>query len=144
MKQILGLILVLTVAAAAGAEPQRLTVTAGVANIRSGPGTTHDVLWQVQKYFPIAVIEKSGAWYRFRDFEDDVGWIHRSLVGDVPALITKTDRCNIRSGPGLKHKVLFSVGLGIPFKILDSQGNWFHVEHADGDSGWIHNSLIWK
>ena len=121
----------------------RLTIVAPTANIRSEPNTKSDILWQAEKYYPIFVIEKSGAWYHFRDFEDDRGWVHNSLVGKVPAVITKKDLCNIRSGPSTNEKILFTVEKGIPFKMLKRKDHWLHVEHSDGDKGWIHDSLIW-
>jgi SH3-like domain-containing protein len=31
----------------------------------------------------------------------------------------------------------------VPFKVLEQKGNWFHIMHADGDKGWIHDSLVW-
>ncbi|MGD8470221.1 MAG: SH3 domain-containing protein, partial [Desulfobacteraceae bacterium] len=58
-------------------------------------------------------------------------------------VITNNDACNIRSGPGTSHKILFTVEKGIPFKVLKRQGSWIHIEHADGDKGWIHKSLVW-
>ena len=122
---------------------QRLTIVAPVANIRSGPNTGSDILWKVEKYYPIFVIKKSGSWYQFRDFEEDTGWVHKSLVGKVKAVITKKDLCNIRAKPGTKEKILFTVEKGIPFKVLKKKGRWLHVEHADGDRGWIHDSLVW-
>lgn len=137
------IILLLIIVFAGVANAERLAVSAPVANIRSGPGTGHNVLWKVEQYFPIFVIEKSGEWYRFEDFEGDKGWVHRSLVGKIPAVITKNDTSNIRSGPGTTHQVLFSVEKGIPFKVLKRENNWIHIEHADGDKGWIHKSLVW-
>jgi SH3-like domain-containing protein len=141
VKSIIILLLIIVFAGVANAE--RLAVSAPVANIRSGPGTSHDVLWKVEQYFPVFVIEKSGEWYRFEDFEGDKGWVHRSLVGNIPAVITKSDTCNIRSGPGTGHPVILTVEKGIPFKVLEREDNWIHVEHADGDKGWIHKSLVW-
>ena len=125
------------------ASAERLAVSAPVANIRSGPGTKHNVLWKVEKYFPIWIIEKSGEWYHFEDFEGDKGWVHKSLVSKISAVITKNDACNIRSGPGTDNKIIFTVEKGIPFKVLERKGSWIHIEHADGDKGWIHKSLIW-
>ncbi|MFC1798950.1 SH3 domain-containing protein [Thermodesulfobacteriota bacterium] len=122
---------------------ERMAVKSPLANIRSGPGTTHEVLWKVEKYHPLVIFQKSGNWYRFRDFEGDQGWIHRSLLGKINTVITTKDICNIRSGPGTSNKILFSVGKGIPFKIIRPKGTWLHIEHADGDSGWIHKSLVW-
>jgi SH3-like domain-containing protein len=97
----------------------------------------------VEKYYPIFVVKKSGSWYQFRDFEEDSGWVHKSLVGKVKAVITKKDLCNIRSKPGTKEKILFTVEKGIPFKVLKRKDRWLNVEHADGDKGWIHDSLVW-
>ena len=134
---------VLLVGVAASALAERLAVSAPVANIRSGPGTRHNVLWKVEKYFPLLVINRSGEWYQFKDFEGDRGWVHKSLVGKIPAVITKNDTCNIRSGPGTGYKILFTVEKGIPFKVLKRQDSWIHIEHSDGDRGWIHKTLVW-
>lgn len=121
----------------------RLTVTASIANIRSGPGTNHDVLWQVEKYHPLLILETKGNWYRFRDFEGDKAWIHNSLVGKVDSVITVEAKCNVRSGPGTDNPIVFKVERGVPFKVLNRKGNWLKVEHADGDRGWIYKKLVW-
>ena len=98
------------------ASAERLAVAVSVANIRSGPGENHEILWEVEKYYPIDVFKKSGQWYHFRDFEGDEGWIHKSLLGKIPSVITKKDDCNIRSGPGPSFAIVFTVEKGIPFK----------------------------
>jgi SH3-like domain-containing protein len=59
---------------------ERMAVSANDANIRSGPGPNQDVLWKVEKYYPIEVIETSGVWLRFKDYEGDSGWVHKSLL----------------------------------------------------------------
>ena len=141
VQSIITFVLIMLLAGTASAE--RLAVSAPVANIRSGPGTSHTVLWKVEKYFPLRIIEKSGEWYHFEDFEGDKGWVHQSLVSKISAVVTKNDACNIRSGPGTDNKIIFTVEKGIPFKVLKREGNWIHIEHADGDKGWIHKSLIW-
>ena len=122
---------------------QRLAVQSPVANIRSGPGTDYEVIWKIARYHPLTVVERSGKWIRFKDFEGDTGWIHESLVDRTATVITNNDVCNVRSGPGTKNPIRFTVGRGIPFKKLTARGNWIEVEHADGDRGWIHNSLVW-
>ena len=125
------------------AMAERMAVSSSLANIRSGPGTKYDIIWQVEKYHPIKIIKKSGTWYRFRDFEQDEGWVHKSLVSKIRTVITKNKKCNIRSGPGTRHKIVFTVENGIPFKVIKTKGNWIFIEHSDGDKGWIHKSLVW-
>jgi SH3-like domain-containing protein len=122
---------------------ERLTVSVSDANIRSGPGTNYDILWEVNKYYPINVIQKVGAWFRFVDFEGDEGWIKSSLVRKIPSVITIKENCNIRSGPGTKYSVAFQAEKGVAFKIIKRKGSWIYVQHADGDKGWIYNAIVW-
>lgn len=122
---------------------ERLSVTSPVANIRSGPGTDFGVLWQIAQYHPIEIIKKTGPWYQFKDYQGDTGYIHSSLVGSAETVITAKDTCNVRAGPGTQYPVVFSVGDGIPFKVIEKKHNWLRIEHADGDGGWIYRSLVW-
>ena len=98
---------------------------------------------KVEKYHPIIVLKKSGNWYRFHDFEKDEGWIHQSIVSNISSVITKKKKCNVRSGPGTTYDILFTVENGVPFKVIERKGRWIHIHHADGDKGWIHESLVW-
>ena len=122
---------------------ERLTISSPIANIRSGPGSNYDIIWNVEKFHPLFILEKSGPWYHFRDFEGDEGWVHKSLLEKIPSVITISEVCNVRSGPGAGFAIVFTVGKGIPFKVIKHQGNWIHVQHADGDQGWIHKTLVW-
>lgn len=122
---------------------ERLSVISGIANMRSGPGTEDAVLWQVEQYHPVIVIEKKGNWYRVKDYENDTAWLHNSLLGKVESVITVKDKSNVRSKPDTKSSILFTVDKGVPFKVLKKKGSWIKIQHADGDVGWIHNSLIW-
>lgn len=125
------------------AMAERLSVSSRIANIRSGPGTDYEILWKVESYYPIVVLKKSGSWINFRDFEGDEGWIHTSLVRKKPTVITIKNKCNVRTGPGTNHEVIFTVENGIPFLIIGRQKSWIQIKHADGDRGWIHKSLVW-
>ena len=102
---------------------ERLSVTAPMANIRSGPGTTHDIMWKVEKYHPLFIIKKAGKWYYFKDFEGDMGWVHESLVGKIHTVITVKEQCNVRSGPGTNFEIEFAVERAVPFKVLKQKGN---------------------
>lgn len=143
MKQYLWLTVILLLMPGSSASAERLAVAAPVANIRSGPGTAYDVLWKVETYYPLFIIKKSGSWYQFEDFEGDQGWIHKSLLKNIPSIITKKEKCHIRSGPGTGNRILFTVEKGIPFKVIKRENSWIRVQHADGDKGWIHKSLVW-
>jgi SH3-like domain-containing protein len=137
------LLILILIYPGAGSAAERFTVIGKLVNIRSGPGTKYDVLWQAEMYYPIDVIEESGDWYKFKDFEGDIGWIHKSLVREMPSVVTIKGKCNIRAGPGLKYPILFITEKGVPFKVIKREGEWINVQHSDGPKGWIHSSLVW-
>lgn len=143
MKNYAWIIFFLLLVSVSVASAERFAVSVSIANIRSGPGKNYDILWAVEKYHPLNVFQKSGQWYHFRDFEGDEGWIHKTLLGKFSSVITKKEGCNIRSGPTTHSKVLFELEKGIPFKVLKRKGSWIHIQHADGDKGWINESLVW-
>lgn len=124
-------------------EAKMLSTTVSNVNIRSGPGTKYDILWQAGKHCPLKILKKQGEWYRFKDFEEDTGWIHKSLVAFVPSMVVKMDDINVRSGPGKKHPVIFKATKGVSFKALRKKGDWVQVEHEDGDTGWAYRRLLW-
>ena len=143
-RYILAAALVLLLAAVQASAGERLAVKVPKANIRSGPGTKYEILWQVERYYPVVVIKKSGQWVLFRDFENDEGWIKKNLLAKIPTVITVKKECNIRSGPGTDFQILFKTqDKGVPFKVLKRKGKWLQVEHADGDKGWIYKPLVW-
>jgi SH3-like domain-containing protein len=125
------------------ASAERLSVAVNKANVRSGPGKNYEVLWSVGKYFPVDIVKTSGDWRQIRDFEGDAGWIHHSLLKDVPSVIVKGSLVNVREGPGKDTKVLFQAETGVSFKVEEKKDKWLRVRHADGDTGWIHGSLVW-
>jgi len=137
-----GVMFLLLLCGAAQAE-QHVSVSTPEANIRSGAGNNFEILWKSEKYSPFVVIKKVGAWYQIKDFQGDQGWVHQSQIGNTPSVITAKDKNILRSEPKPDAKVLFSVGPGIPFKVVKRNNKWILVEHADGDKGWIHESTVW-
>lgn len=129
--------------AASAASAQRMAVSVEVANIRSGPGTDYGQLWQVELYTPIRVLDSQDGWYFFEDFEGTKGWVHKDLVAEIGTVITKKGLINIRTGPGTNHEVAFQAEKGVPFKVLEKKGDWIHIQHADGEKGWIYSGLVW-
>jgi len=117
-------------------------------NMRSGPGTDHKVMWELGNGFPLIVLKKSGDWYRVRDFEGTIGWVHEDVAGRTPHMIVKVHkntkkRINVRSGPGTKYRIVAKAYYGVVFKTLQQKDGWVNVRHADGVTGWVKRSLLW-
>lgn len=125
------------------AAPDRFSVTVREANVRSGPSLDARVLWRAELYYPLQMIKKQGEWIQFRDYEGDQGWIHQSVVGPAPSVITVKENCNVRANPSLEAPVLFTLESGIPLKVSRKEGKWFYIETGFGKKGWIFDALVW-
>jgi len=138
-------VMILTVLMLTGvaAAAERMAVKAAIANMRNGGGTNFDVLWQVEKYHPFLILKKEGNWCEVKDFEGDTAWIHDSLLDNTKTVITVKDQCNVRAEPTTKSDIVLKVERGVPFKVLKEKGKWIKIEHADGETGWIYQTLVW-
>ena len=121
MKRILPSIILSVLLLAGQANAKRLAVGVAKANVRSGPGTNHEILWSVGKYYPVDTVKKSGNWYKIRDFEDDQGWVFHSLLKKIPTVIVKAPLVNVREGPGTKSRVVFRLKRGSASSALEKK-----------------------
>ncbi len=56
----------------------------------------------------------------------------------------KKDNVNVRTGPGTDNPVSMELFAGYPLKVIKKQGEWIKFSDFEGDSGWIHSSLVTK
>lgn len=138
-----GVALIAVLVADTCAAAERMAVKAAIANLRNGSGTKFKVLWQVEKYHPFLILKKKGNWYEVKDFEGDTAWIHNSLLDETRTVITVKSKCNVRENPTTESSIVLKVERGVPFKVIDRKDKWIKIEHADGETGWIYNTLVW-
>jgi SH3-like domain-containing protein len=125
-----------------------LCVSAQKANLRAGPGTNYEIVWEVYKYMPFLKVgtSLSGKWYAVRDVDGDVNWIHKRLVTSrYRCAVVKTQEVNIRTGPGTNYsKSFISPGKKYySFRVLKRKGMWVRVKDEQGKIGWIHRNYLW-
>lgn len=117
-------------------------------NLRSGPGTAYSVKWEYGAGFPLEVIKEKGDWLLVTDFENDEGWIHKSLVENKPQVIVIANRNNdgtihIRKEPDTDSEILGKSYYGVVFTTLDKDNGWMQVRHESGLTGWVKEKLLW-
>lgn len=125
-----------------------LSISGDKVNMRTGPGTQYKVSWVLGNGYPLEVLKKSGNWYRVRDFEGTIGWVHSSVATRSPHMIVKVHknskkRINVRSGPSTKNRIVAKAYYGVVFKTLEQKAGWAKVQHEKGVVGWIKRSLLW-
>ena len=61
-------------------DADAVIVTRESVNVRSGPGTDHEIVFTVARGVPFHVLERRGQWIHIRHADGEKGWIHRMLV----------------------------------------------------------------
>lgn len=57
-------------------------------------------------------------------------------------ICVKSERANIRSGPGIKNPVLWQALKNTPLEVMDKKNGWYRVVDYAGYSGWLHSGLV--
>ena len=136
--------LLLAVAAVLPAWAQEMvSIRGNTVNMRSGPGTNHEVLWELARGYPLQVTQRKGNWLAVKDFEGDTGWVARSLTGRTPHHVIKSKVANVRSGPGTQHRIVGRAEYGELVRTREKKDGWVRVEREQGVSGWIARRLLW-
>lgn len=123
---------------------QVFTVTATNGNVRTGPSTKYPVSIELTKGYILKKVKKQGEWLKVKDFENDTGWVHESIVKPSKKVIVNSkSNINMRSQPTKKGTKIGDVERGVVFTKLDTKGNWTKVQHDTGLTGWIYSPLLW-
>ena len=125
----------------AGAADYVSVVKDGV-NLRSGPSTSHEILFQLPAGYPLKVLEREKKWIKVSDYENDKGWIYAGLVSQTPYVIVKVNEGNVRSGPGINYDKIGKVVRDVILKKVNTDGEWFEISHPEL-TGWIYSNLVW-
>lgn len=127
-------------------DSHALCIKTKKANLRKGPGTHYDKLWQVFKYMPFKEIKRRGNWYRVQDVDGDTYWVHKKLVSkSYKCAVIKDNETNLRKGPGTKFdKAPWSpVDKYFSMKVIQVKNNWVRIEDGVGDKAWVYRPLVW-
>ena len=135
-------IIVVAGAFSAAQAADYVSVAKNGVNLRSGPGTQTEAIFQVPAGYPLLVLERKGAWLKVQDYEGDKGWIQQSLVSTAPSVIVRVREAKIRSGPNASAPEVGKAAKDVILNKTGVQGVWIKVSHPNL-TGWVHKDLLW-
>lgn len=157
MTRLTGIILIcaavigLPVAASAdGQLPRFVSVKAGEARIRSGPGTQYPIEWVlVRPDLPIEITAEFDVWRKVRDWEGVEGWVHRrTLTSRRTVMVIARSVVPLRAEADDKADVVARAEPGVVGPVLkcpppeDPAAGWCYVD-LDGHRGWAPRAALW-
>ena len=143
LRRCVALLAFLCCSAGAAQASDMVSVAGAEVNMRSGPGTRHEAVWALARGYPLVVVGRQGKWLKVRDFENDQGWVYRSLTDRTPHHIVKAPVANLRRTPSTRATIVGKALYGDVLRTLDRRGQWIKVRHEAGITGWIATRLVW-
>lgn len=120
-----------------------VSVKGAIVNVRAQPTTQAAVQWQLDRGYPLRVLQKKGQWLQVADYEATLGWVFAPLTNTTPHRIVTAPKARLRAGPGTKHRTLTTLQQGEILRTLTTRNGWVLVRLADGAQGWMARSLTW-
>ena len=123
-----------------------LCIKSEKANLRTGPGTKYEKLWQVFQYMPFKLLKTKERWKQVQDLDGDSYWVHAPLTTQkYKCAVIKNHKTNLREGPGTQFPMVSwaPVDKFFSMKVLKIDSNWVHIEDAAGDKAYIYRPLVW-
>ena len=113
--------------------PRFVSIAAGQANMRSGPGDQFPVAWVYHRAgLPVEVIKEYGG----------VGWVNKNLLkGSRTAYVAGQVR-TLYAKPDLQSRPVWRAEPGVVANILFCEGPWCRIS-VGGKSGFILRAHIW-
>ncbi len=134
--------------AAAAAEPRLplprfVSLRAGEVNVRTGPGRRYPIRWVFRRrHMPVEIIAEFENWRQIRDWEGEIGWVHRgTLSGRRTVLVVGRTR-TLRRDPGADAPALARAEAGVIGRLLECRPKWCKVE-IGGYKGWLRRGAQW-
>ena len=124
--------------------PRFVSLKSDNVNLRIGPSLNYPlVLKYTQKNLPIEVIDEFDVWRKVKDHENNIGWLHKSLIAGERFILTINKNQfikNIYNRPNGKV-----IGIVKQNNILNLERcliHWCLISHRD-IKGWLSKEFIW-
>lgn len=129
--------------AQASAASSMVEVKAAALNVRTGPGTEHDILNMVSRGTYITLMARQDNWLKVKLPWGSIGWIfggkgHAASHPIKETLQTTVDSLNVRSGPGTTYKRIHQLPLGTKIPVLQTREGWHRIVLKSGRVGWVY------
>ncbi len=137
---------------------KQLVVTGNGVHVRKGPGTNYTSVAKVYKNSKYTIIDQKNGWYKIQ-VGSKQGWVAGWLVsvpsvqspvppappvppatpvpGGSLVIMVTGGVVNVRQGTGTETAIVSKVYRGERLVVTEKQGDWYKVQLANGQSGWV-------
>jgi SH3-like domain-containing protein len=123
--------------------PRFVSLGADRVNVRFGPGKQYPIDWvYARKGLPVEIIAEFDTWRKVRDYEEQEGWVHSSLLSSRRTIMVTGEIRELRRTPDPNARVVLRAEPGVVGSLFDCEENWCRIE-IEGRRGWLQRSEFW-
>ena len=112
-------------------------------NLRLGPSFEYPIkLTYKKKYLPIMILDKSDAWRKIKDFDNNSGWIHISQLSKRQTAINFKNNSILFKKATIYSKPIARLELGRLVLINKCKFKWCKITSGKFN-GWIDKNSLW-
>ena len=132
-----------TIAQTALPLPRFVSLKPNEVYMRTGPGSRYPILWKlVYRHMPVEIIAEFKNWRKIREWEGDIGWVHKSMLkGQRWAIVQKGKQILRRRAQRKAPAIALVEGKAIG-KIEKCSSTWCQITFS-GLTGWMRHNQIW-
>ncbi len=112
-------------------------------NLRQGPSFEYPIkLIYKKKYLPVIILDRSDAWRKIKDFENNSGWVHISQLSKKKTALNSRNNSILYRKPTIYSKPIARLEIGRLVLIKKCKEKWCKIT-SGGFKGWIFESSLW-
>ena len=123
--------------------PRFVSIGANEVHMRTGPGSRYPILWKlVYQHMPVEIIAEFENWRKIREWQGDVGWIHKSMLKGRRWVIVQKGKQILRRRAKVNSPAIALVARKAIGKIEKCGASWCQINFS-GFTGWMRHDQIW-
>ena len=124
--------------------PRYVSLKSDDANIRVGPSKNYPIeIKYVKRNYPLKVLEEYEEWRKVEDSNNNIGWIHKSLISGIrTGIVLSNDNKNIKLFNTLGGSVIGEIGMG-NIVFLEKCKIDLCLVSSENFKGWMDKKYIW-
>ena len=135
------------------ASGQSGIVIASSLNIRSGAGTSYNVLFTVKKNEKVDILQSSKGWYKIKSNSGKEGWASADYIkidnssndnnqnSTGKTKIVTASSLNMRNGAGTSYRVIMTLKKGTKVEVISESNGWSKIKY-DGRLGYVSSQYL--
>ena len=120
-----------------------LSLKKNEVNVRVGPSKDYPIKFTYKKkYLPLQILDKFENWKKIKDFENNSGWIHTSLLSKKKSAINIKNNSILYKKPTIFSEPIAKLETGRLVLIKKCKVKWCKIT-SEKYTGWIKKNYLW-